>query len=396
MLKIMIKKFPKDFLFGTSTSACQIETTKGTNWHGLKTRDNHVVDRNIEHDLRRMEDAEIIATLGNAYRFNPDWAKLQKRPFAQLDPKAVEDYRKFMGFLKDKGLYLMLTLHHFANPDWFESAGSWKSDEAPEVFADYSRMMAREFGDLTNSWNTINEPTTHTFNGYLLGFFPPNKKSLPLAIQVLKQQKRAHQRVYNAIKDILPEQEVGISNATMDFHPESFFGNLTATIAKKVYLQIVPDMFKETDFVGVSYYGKIPFTPLPVTEIENPGKLSSMNREHDKMWEYYPQGLEDIIAYFHRRYNKPIIVTENGCCTDDDSFRMRSINDHLSAIHDSMANADVRGYFHWSTFDNVELHLGPSMRFGLVNVDYQTMERKIKPSGKFYSATAKTGVLNIN
>lgn len=387
----MNEKFPKGFLLGTATSACQTETTRNTNWYGLRTRDGITVDRNIEHDLHRLEDTEIIALLGNAYRFNPDWAKLQNKPFGQLGTTQVENYRSFMGALKDKGLHLMFVLHHFANPNWFEKVGGWESNESPDIFADYSEKMAREFGDLTSSWNTINEPMTHAVNGYFFGFFPPCRKNPIAAIRVLKSQRKAHRLAYDSIKERLPNQMVGVSNATMDFRSESCLGQISAGIARKIYLEIIPDMFLPADFIGISYYGCVPFNPLPVTEIENPRKLDKMGRAHDKMWEYYPCGLEKVINHFHGRYNKPIIITENGCCTDDDEFRIRSIKEHLDAVRSSIKRgADVRGYFHWSTFDNVELHLGPSWRFGLVHINYETMKRTIKPSGIYYSKLVKS------
>ena len=138
----MKKTFPKQFLWGTSTAACQIESTKGTSWYGLETRDQTSVDKNIEHDRYRTEDAKIITGLGNAYRFNPDWAKLQRAPFGKLNPSAVKDYRNFLEILKSKGMHVMLTLHHFANPDWFETAGSWQSSQAP---MNISELKAKEY-----------------------------------------------------------------------------------------------------------------------------------------------------------------------------------------------------------------------------------------------------------
>ncbi len=393
----MKKTFPKQFLWGTSTAACQIESTKGTSWYGLETRDQTSVDKNIEHDRYRTEDAKIITGLGNAYRFNPDWAKLQRAPFGKLNPSAVKDYRNFLEILKSKGMHVMLTLHHFANPDWFETAGSWQSSQAPMIFSDYATKMAQAFGDQVDSWITINEPTSSAFLGYFLGYFPPHKKSILATLEVLNRQKAAHRLAYDALKEQDAKKPVGVSNSTMDFQAASLLGHASAGIFRKIHMEWVPDLFLPADFMGINYYGRIPFTPLPISEVQKPGILSKLGREHDKMWEYYPQGLEEVIIKMYQRYQLPIMITENGCCTDNDRQRILSIQDHLSAVHKAIAqDIPVLGYFHWSTFDNVEHHLGSSFRFGLVHVDYSTMERTIKPSGKFYASVAKENMIHLH
>lgn len=321
---------------------------------------------------------------------------MQKQPFGQLEKQSVEDYRNFLGNLKDRGAQIMLTLHHFANPLWFDKSGSWSGKESPKIFSDYTGKIANELGDLVDSWNTINEPTTYVFNGYLLGMIPPFKRNLQSAISTMRMQKEAHKQAYNKIKEVHPEKPVGISNAVMDFHPDSELGRLTSKLAQKVYCDFIPDLFTPQDFIGLSYYGRVPFNPLPVSEINTPGKLSKMGKEHDKMWEYYPEGLEKAIDYFYKKHGKPIIITENGCCTDDDTLRERSILAHLSATHRAIENgSDVKGYFHWSTFDNYEHNLGKNYRFGLVDVDYKTMKRTMKPSGILYSTIAKENAIDV-
>lgn len=392
-------RFPDNFLWGTSTSALQIESSsvEGSchDWKGFKARDGSVLGEAINHQSQRQSDAELIASLGNAYRGGFDWSRLQRAPKAELDAKTVEEYRRFYGLLKEKGLHLMLVLHHFANPQWFVRGGSWSSGRAPDIFHDYVKKMAEAFGDLADSWNTINEPSGLATMGYMLGGFPPRKKNPFAAWRVLNNLGRAHGLAYRSLKEMCPGAPVGISNVTMNFHNENMLGAVPAKIAEKILVDSA-DRFGDSDFIGFSYYGRVSFDPFPLTETDAPGKLDRKGREHDKMWEFYPQGIKEAAMAYHRRYKKPIIVTENGCCTDDDAQRVRSISEHLKHLHGAIEEgADIRGYFHWSAFDNFELHLGRSYRFGLVGIDYDTpeMRRVPKPSSAYYSHIAENNGL---
>lgn len=113
--------------------------------------------------------------------------------------------------------------------------------------------------------------------------------------------------------------------------------------------------------------------------------------------EYYPQGLEECIVRFWKKYKKPIIITENGICTKDDTKRVRAISDYMKAVSVTMARgADVIGYYHWSAWDNFEWSLGPTFNFGLYSCDPVTKERAKKPSADVYSRLAFTGEIEID
>jgi len=392
--------FPAGFLWGTSTSALQIESSSAEgschDWKGFRARDGSVLDETINHQSQREPDAAMIASLGNAYRGGFDWSRLQGGPKEELNEKAVGEYRGFYGGLKERGVHLMLVLHHFANPQWFAEGGSWTSSLAPEIFDDYAKRMAGAFGDLADTWNTVNEPSGLATMGYLLGGFPPRKRN-PIAFwRVLGTLERAHRLAYRSLKDACPGVPVGISNVTMSFSRENLLGAIPQKFAEKVLMGSA-DRFGEVDFISFSYYGRVSFDPFPMTGLGAPEKLDRQGREHDRMWEYYPQGIREAAMMYHQRYGKPIIVTENGCCTDNDAQRIRSIGDHLRQLRGAMREgADVRGYFHWSTFDNFELQLGRSYRFGLVGIDYGTPElrRVPKPSAAYYSQISKNNGLD--
>ncbi len=392
----MLLRFPDQFIWGTSTAAAQIETPFEHEWKGVKSRDGYVFNRTCDHELRRDEDIEYITALGNAYRMGFDWSRLQKAPLAPFDKAVVEEYRDFMKKLKARGTYLMLVIHHFSNPIWFAKEGGWENAKTIDYFIDFTRQIIQYFGDLADNWNTFNEPGVYITNAYVLGNFPPQKKSYITARKVLKNMAKAHVKAVRLLKIAYPDIPVGISKNCVIFKSEHPLGYLPARFADHFFMNTVADHFviPELDYFGMSYYAKIPFIPQPITEIDNPGKLAEMGRAHDMMWEYYPQGMEECMMRYWKKYKKPMMITESGISTNDCDVRIAGIKDYLKHIHNCIQNGvEVLGYFHWSTMDNFEWNLGPTYRFGLVHVDFETCERTMKRSGAFYQQViAQNGV----
>lgn len=101
-------------------------------------------------------------------------------------------------------------------------------------------------------------------------------------------------------------------------------------------------------------------------------------------WELYPQAIYHVLVDL-RRYKKPIYITENGLADAQDKKRGWLIFEILKNVSQAIdAGVDVRGYLHWSLMDNFEWDKGFWPRFGLLEIDYETLERKIRPSAKFY------------
>ena len=386
-------QFPKDFIWGTSTAAYQIETAFAHDWRGVKSKDGHVFERTADHELHRAEDLNYITQLGNAYRMSLDWSKLQRQANGKFDQQTVNEYRSFLAKLKARNIYVMMVLHHFTNPLWFVQSGSWENSANIPVFLNYVEQMVNTFGDLVDNWNTFNEPDVYLTNSRLLGNFPPFVKSLGRFRKTLNNMSRAHRLAVPIIKNACPTAPVGISKNCVKFVAENALGWLPAKIADYVFMDYITSYFMEgNDYFGMSYYAKISLTPYPITEIDMPGKLAQLKRPHDKMWEYDPNGMKESIERFWQKYKLPIIITESGICTDDSQVRINSIKDYLSILHQCQQNGiDIKGYFHWTTMDNFEWNLGPTYKFGLVNVDYDTGKRTLKPCGEFYSQVVRNG-----
>ncbi|HMQ91219.1 MAG TPA: family 1 glycosylhydrolase [Flavilitoribacter sp.] len=388
--------FPDGFLWGSSTSAAQIETASDHNWRGVKSRDGFIFDRTSDHELRREEDLEYICSFGTVYRCGVDWAKLQPAPFAPFNPIVTGEYVRFFESLRSSGMSIMLVLHHFAHPRWFEAAGGWQTEDNLNAFVDFGQRVIRHFGPYVRFWNTFNEPNVFAMNAYTLGIFPPFRKNYFKSNRCLRMMSIAHGVLYDLIKAADPHAWVGISLNTAWFHSLHPLGWIPARFADWWFHRRASKRFTKCDFWGLSYYAYVPFTPFAVTEVDKPGKLGRLGIPHDKMWGYRPEGLGQMLRRFTKWYRKPIIVVESGICTDDARTRIQSMKDYLMVCRKALdQGVDLRGFFYWSTIDNFEWNLGPTYRFGLVQVDLNTKDRRMTEAGDFFSEICRENGVEI-
>ena len=143
------------------------------------------------------------------------------------------------------------------------------------------------------------------------------------------------------------------------------------------------------DWLGVQYYRKQWVDPASPTHFADPPPGTPVTQMG---WAVHPDGLREML---HRaaRTGLSLYVTENGIATGDDTERVDYLESHLAAVARARAEGvDVRGYLHWSAFDNFEWSEGYRPRFGLVAVDAQ-FTRIPKPSAYAFSRVARTGRL---
>lgn len=388
--------FPSGFLWGTSSAAAQIETASDHSWRGVTARDGFIFNRTTDHELRRDEDLEYICSFGQVYRCGVDWARLQTAPFAPFQPEVVQEYQVFFEKLTQRGMKLMLVLHHFTNPIWFETTGAFTKNENNAAFLDYVAQYIEHFGRYAYAFNTFNEPCVYATNSHLLGNFPPFKKAPFLAFKMLKNMGEAHNTAYSMLKTAFPAKQVGISKNCVWAKAENILGVLPAKLANWWFNDYIMSYFETADFIGLSYYALLPLTPFPVTEIDNPGELAKMGYKHDKMWAYEPEGLRHFILRFHNRYKKPIWITEHGTCTDNPQVRIDCLKDGLKILHELLAqNIPIIGYTHWSTWDNFEWNLGCTYQFGLVSIDFKTMNRTVTDAARFYTKVTTENAIDV-
>lgn len=389
--------FPEGFLWGAATSAYQVEgnCTHSDWWEWGVLGKIPPQGQACDQYHRFKEDFDLIKSLGhNAHRLGIEWSRIEPED-GRFDENEIEHYRTVLKTLKEKGVTVMLTLHHFSNPLWFSKKGGWESFKAPYYFERFVKKIVPEIKDLVDLWITINEPGVLMWGGYLSGKWPPQKKSNLAALKVFLNLIRAHKKAYKAIHKIKPSARVGIAHnvASFDvFHDHSLRENLL----KVYYDKVLNHSFytftgmKYHDFLGINYYFHHYISLSGKTRLPSPIDVSVVKKDVTDMgWEIHPDGIFDVLVDLSD-YKKPIYITENGLASTNDDRRARFLIAYLKEIYHAIAmGADVRGYFHWSLIDNYEWADGFGPRFGLIEIDYNTLKRTPRPSGFLYKDIIK-------
>ena len=410
--------FGDGFLWGAATAAHQVEGDNRNNdwwrWEQLpgKIKNGDRSGAACEHFTRFPQDFDLLAGMGhNAHRLSLEWSRIEPRR-GEFDTAALDHYRAVLGALRDRGMRPMVTLHHFTNPAWLADIGGWENDQVVEAFRTYTRHCVEALGDLVSLWVTINEPNVYAYQGYTVGLWVPEKKDFPLAGRVLRHMVRAHAAAYREIRESThgPAAKVGVAQHLRVFQPYhrwSPLDRVAAAFPRRAFNhwflracedgragfplglgQRIPEAIGTMDFIGVNYYSRnmVTFTPRA------PGALFSRTFPaqgrpiSDFGMEIYPAGFHQVVTDVWRTYGRPVYITENGVADSIDQFRPQALVSHLAELGRAQRDGvDIRGYLHWSSMDNFEWSEGYSMRFGLMEVDFDTQARRPRPSARLYS-----------
>jgi beta-glucosidase len=369
--------FPKDFLWGAATASFQVEGgIDNCDW-AQAGRDGLVplCGRACDHYNRYEADFDILRELGhNAHRFSVEWARIEPKE-GEFDSEAIDHYKTVLRALHERNITPLVTIWHFTVPLWFSETGGWQRSDAPQVFMRYAKHVVQEFGDLCDNYATMNEPMVVSGIGYIRGDWPPfyNKAFLKYAV-FLRHMAQAHNMTYDCIKEKNNSKEIGIVKHTIAYstnkNPINMFRAWVANIAwTHLFLFFVR---KKLDFIGLNYYRRVLF-----------GDTRELQKT-DMGWNIDPEGIYDAFMLL-KRYKKPIYVSEAGCADAKDRFRADYIRKTIQGIERAIQKGvDVRGYCYWSLLDNYEWAEGFSKRFGLVEVDYDTFKRTVRPSAYVY------------
>ncbi len=404
---------PKGMLMGVSTASMQIEGGElDTNWNDWYKRgfikDGTNPATGNDHWVKWQEDSAIMADMGlQLYRFSVEWARLIPQP-GQVDEDNIARYRQELLLLKEQGIRPLMTIHHFSNPMWFEKLGSFEKRENLHYYLELVELVIDRFGDLCSDYITINEPNVYAVNSWFFGMWPPGKKSFGGTLAVMENLAYCHLKAYGIIHQKrkamgYDDTMVGCANHLRVFAPKNE-KNLWHRIGAKLTAFLFQDALTQamtlakfplplrnfgkfpkgeyTDFIGLNYYSRSTVSGIGDGVRENCPK-------NDLGWEIYPQGLVDCARQLYDVLPRPIWVTENGTCDNDDRFRCRYLYEHIKALSES--GLPFERYYHWCFCDNFEWVEGNSAKFGLVCVDEKTRERTIKNSGRFYSEIIKNG-----
>jgi beta-glucosidase len=427
------RRFPSGFRWGTATSAYQIEGAwnedrKGESiWDRFCRIPGAIEDASsgdvaCDHYRRMHEDVALMARLGvNAYRFSISWPRVLPAGTGDVNDAGIAFYETLVDELLDHGIQPLVTLYHWDLPQALQERGGWASAEILEWFAAYAAVVADRLGDRVRDWVTINDPHVVAFAGNLDGVHPPGMRDLATALKVAHQLLLAHRAGADAIREVGGTPSVGIALNLSPAHPASdrdddraaaalFDGFLNRWFLDPLFGRGYPaDMFERygqaappplddykgvCDFLGVNYYsghvvraggdGPLGFVVLPPA-----GEATEMG------WRIQPEGLFALLTRVAGEYAPArVYVTENGAAFADDPSgadprRVAYLHDHFLAAAEAIEQGvPLAGYFVWSLLDNFEWAHGFTKRFGLVYVDYASLARTLKDSGRFFAAVA--------
>jgi beta-glucosidase len=430
----MSTAFPSDFAWGVATASYQIEgaTTEDGRSESIwdrfaatpgKVRNGESGAIACDHYHRYRDDIALMRELGvRAYRFSVAWPRILPNGTGEVNEKGLDFYDRLVDELLDSNIEPFVTLYHWDLPQVLEDAGGWPERSLVDAFTEYTEVVARRLGDRVKNWITHNEPWVAAWIGYGWGQHAPGRTSPKDALATAHHLLLSHGRAVDILRSIVPDAEVGITLNLAPIFPQSdseedraaaaaVDGHNNRWFLDPVFRGSYPDDMLETfanilpdirdgdleqisvpiDFLGINNYSR---TVVSAGAEGQPATIRPQGSTYTQMdWEVYPQGLRDLLVRLHRDYApKRLYVTENGAAFTDirdhqgqvhDPERQQYIESHLQAEAEAIAEGvPLAGHFVWSLLDNFEWQHGYSMRFGIVYVDYPTLERV--PKGSFY------------
>ena len=449
--------FPEDFIWGSATSSYQIEGAPTAGGKGPSVWDifSHVPGKIINNDNGDIacdhyhkwpQDITLMQELGiNAYRFSISWPRIfptgsESRP----NQSGLDFYSKLVDVLLENHIIPFITLNHWDIPQGLEDAGGWPKRKMVDEFVKYSYHTSKHLGDRVENWITHNEPWCVSYLGYIEGRKPPGMiNNWPKNLSTAHHLLLSHGMAVPEIKNNSKHSEVGItlnlntavpaSGSTYDEDACRFYdGQFNRLYLDPIYNNEYPDdvfeylitknliseshlnfikqgdlniISTKMDFLGVNYYSRAVIRNEEIDKNNNLPRNVDMGPETDFGWEIYPPGIYDLLMRLKNEYKvQNIYITENGCSYGDGPNSEGKINDirrieyyrsHLTELKRAIEDgAPCRGYFAWSLMDNFEWGQGFSQRFGLVWVDFETLERIPKDSYYWYKKFISTNGLD--
>lgn len=423
--------FDKNFLLGAATAAHQVEgwNTNSDCWYLENIPHTTYVDKSmdaVDHYNRYEEDIKLMADNGlTSYRFSLEWARIEPKE-REFSEKEIEHYRDVIRCCKNHGLEPMVTLHHFSSPAWLITKGGWETESVIDNFAKYTEYVIGKLGSELNFVNTINELNIRLQLADIMKRYMMLAQKKSSADDVKKAEGsiqmgmnlkaimenmqlsamegaqafgltdprgvhnfqsacteegdliacKAHVASREVIRKKAPHIKLGLTLSLHDFQPIEGSEEVAIREWNKEFKHYLP-FVEGDDFLGLQNYTRSLIGPDGLLPSPDGAELTQAG------YEYYPEGLENIIRKAAKDWKKDIYITENGIATDDDSRRVDFINTAIKGVKNCIEDGiPVKGYFYWSLMDNFEWQKGYAMKFGVIAVDRKTQKREIKESFK--------------
>ena len=434
--------FPQGFLWGSATSSYQIEGAwdedgKGESiWDRFSHTPGKIIDGSTgdiacDHYHRWEEDLDLMQDLGlQAYRFSIAWPRILPQGRGEVNQAGLDFYDRLVDGLLARGLTPFVTLYHWDLPQALEDEGGWPARSTAEAFVAYADVVSARLGDRVKRWITHNEPWVAAFLGYGMGVHAPGVQDFQKAVAAAHHILLSHGWAAPVIRANSADAKVGVTLSLNDVLPASpspqdytaareMDGFTNRWFLDPVYGRGYPadvaewfgrvhnvrlDMVREgdmaaiaapTDFLGHNYYTR---TLARGSGSDNlpPTRTTEGSEFTDMGWEVAPQSLYRMLVRLAYEYQIPsIYITENGAAFPDvvsedgrvhDHRRLAYLKAHFQAAHDAIqCGVPLDGYFVWSLMDNFEWSFGYTKRFGIVYVDFETQQRIVKDSGRWYA-----------
>jgi beta-glucosidase len=449
LMKTNFYSFPENFIWGAATSSYQIEGAWNENGKGEsiwdrfshtpgKVNNGDTGDVACDHYHRWREDVALMKAMAlKAYRFSIAWPRVLPSGRGAINQAGLDFYSRLVDALLEADIVPWVTLYHWDLPQALEDEGGWPARMSVDAFVEYADAVTRALGDRVKNWITFNEPWVSAFVGYKDGRHAPGLTDREAAVAAAHHLLLSHGRTVPVIRANCPDAYVGITlNLTpqepasssipdrklatwIDGYINRYFldplvgrgypGDITAGYGKAMNVVQAGDMEEiavPIDFLGINNYTRNIARDEDAKNNE-PQTLFRGDEITEMDWEVYPLGLYNILGRLHFEYNFPAIyITENGAAFPDELNEDREVDDparlsyiqrHLEMVHNAIQiGVPVKGYFVWSLLDNFEWAFGYSKRFGIVYVDYLTLQRIPKSSAKWYRQVINENGLGIS
>ena len=432
--------FPKDFIWGVSTSAGQVEGgafedgRSPSIWDEFAKKEGKIAHGDTPtvacDSYHRFFDRDIsnLLNLGvDSYRMSISWSRVLPDGVGKLNDKGMDYYKRVFDTLNKNGITPNVTLYHWDLPQVLEEKGGWANRDSIEWFGEYAHKMFTAFGDVVPMWSTINEPIA-TYVGYALGAFAPGHTDEKLGNQARHNILVAHGKGVEAFRAVNPaNSKIGVVIDIWKRHaltdsPEDralvidqdernwkfycdpilagrYSDYLLEHLEKEgTLMHMEPHDFElmsqPLDFFGLNVYNRVVVShnQQAIADFTQGGNFMNNHAE------YYPKAVYDAIHLLHDLYhiNCPIYVTENGTYFEgdelvgpsgmiEDNDRIRYVRGFLEWLEKAVDEGfDVRGYYLWSLMDNFEWSGGYNYHFGIMSTDFNNGNTAWKKSAYFY------------
>jgi len=427
--------FPADFVWGAATASFQIEGATHEDGRGEsvwdrfcatpgKVRGGDTGEIACDFYHRYPDDIGLMKELGlDAFRFSIAWPRVLPEGRGAVNEAGLDFYDRLVDDLLANGIEPFATLFHWDSPQALEDKGGWRERSTAEAYAEYAEVVVSRLGDRVRHWITHNEPWVYAWIGHAWGLHAPGRKSEADAVAVAHHLLLSHGWAVQAIRRAAPDARVGITLNLSHIYPATdspedeaaayqrdgqdnrwfldpiFRGSYPADLLERNEL-VAPHVrdgdleiaSAPIDFLGVNNYSRF----IVAAGASGPETVANPDAQHTDMgWEVYPDGLHDVLVRVARDYEPAAIyITENGAAFPDvrvhdgavhDIERTAYLESYIAAVGRAIAaGAPVKGYFVWSLLDNFEWGFGYSKRFGIVYIDFPTLERVPKDSFYWY------------